>query len=168
MTEQEFANIVGETKKTVLAAVQKHLPARFYHSIDDVVQETYMRAYRHLTAGKFRDEAAVSSWLYTIARNESLRMAKRLGREEEKMELLREETMGMDGITGGPETMQDMDILSTMIEKLPVKYREVVLLRAQGASEEEVATRLGLRRGTVKSRFSRGKDMLQKAAGEVR
>ncbi len=166
MTELEFGNIVGETKKTVLAAVQKHLPVRFYHSIDDVVQETYMRAFRHLSSGKFRNEAAVSSWLYTIARNESLRMARKLGREEEKMVRLKEEAMVKE-VTDVPEHLHDMTMLENMLEHIPLKYREVMLLRSRGVSEEEVAQQLGIRKGTVKSRFSRGREMLQRVAGEV-
>lgn len=166
MTELEFGNIVGETKKTVLAAVQKHLPARFYHSIDDVVQETYMRAFRHLSSGKFRNEAAVSSWLYTIARNESLRMARKLGREEEKMEKLQEEAM-VNGVNDVPHYLHDMTMLENMLDQIPLKYREVMLLRSRGVSEEEVAQQLGIRKGTVKSRFSRGREMLQRVAGEV-
>jgi RNA polymerase sigma-70 factor, ECF subfamily len=166
VTELEFGNIVGETKKTVLAAVQKHLPARFYHSIDDVVQETYMRAFRHLSSGKFRNEAAVSSWLYTIARNESLRMARKLGREEEKMEKLQEEAM-VNGVNDVPHYLHDMTMLENMLDQIPLKYREVMLLRSRGVSEEEVAQQLGIRKGTVKSRFSRGREMLQRVAGEV-
>lgn len=166
MTELEFGNIVGETKKTVLAAVQKHLPARFYHSIDDVVQETYMRAFRHLSSGKFRNEAAVSSWLYTIARNESLRMARKLGREEEKMARLQEESM-VNEVNDAPQYLHDMSMLENMLENIPLKYREVMLLRSRGVSEKEIAQQLGIRKGTVKSRFSRGREMLQRVAGEV-
>jgi len=166
VTELEFGNIVGETKKTVLAAVQKHLPARFYHSIDDVVQETYMRAFRHLSSGKFRNESAVSSWLYTIARNESLRMARKLGREEEKMARLQEEAM-VNEVNDAPQYLHDMTMLENMLEHIPLKYREVMLLRSRGVSEKEIAQQLGIRKGTVKSRFSRGREMLQRVAGEV-
>jgi DNA-directed RNA polymerase specialized sigma24 family protein len=59
MTEREFADIVGRTKKVVLSAIEKNLASRFYHSIDDVVQETYLRAYSSLTKGKFRGESSL-------------------------------------------------------------------------------------------------------------
>ena len=86
MTEEEFAAIVGRTKKIVLSAVRKHLAARFSYVIDDVAQETYLRGYRHLAGSWFRNESSIESWLYAIARNESLRMNKKLVREEEKAE----------------------------------------------------------------------------------
>ncbi len=38
MTETEFARIVHDTKGVVLSAIEKHLAARHYHAIDDVVQ----------------------------------------------------------------------------------------------------------------------------------
>jgi hypothetical protein len=44
VTEKEFAGIVGATKEAVLAAVRRHPAARFYHAVDDAVQETYLRA----------------------------------------------------------------------------------------------------------------------------
>jgi len=40
-------------------------------------------------------------------------------------------------------------------------------LKVQGMTEHEIADRLGINTGTVKSRFSRGKEMLQKISGEV-
>ncbi len=61
MTETEFARIVHATKAVVLSAVEKHLAGRFYHAIDDVVQETYLRAYRSLTSDKFRGDSAIST-----------------------------------------------------------------------------------------------------------
>ena len=61
----------------------------------------------------------------------------------------------------------DAIALGGMLERLPAKYREVVELKSQGYSEQEIAGRLNINTGTVKSRFSRGKEMLQKLSGEV-
>lgn len=164
MTEQEFTAIVKQTKGTVLSAVGKHLAARFSFAIDDVVQETYLRGYRHLAAGRFRGDSSVESWLYAIARNESLRMNERLAREEKKQERLsrdlREAPAADDLIA------QAREILS-LVERLPQKYRQVVSLKAEGASEVEIAHRLDISIGTVKSRFSRGKEMLRTLMSEV-
>ncbi|OHD64342.1 MAG: hypothetical protein A2176_01775 [Spirochaetes bacterium RBG_13_51_14] len=164
MTETEFAAIVGRTKKIVLAAVRKHLPARFYHAIDDVVQETYLRGYRHLAGGRFRNESTVESWLYAIARNESLRMNKKLAREEEKAE--RAAGLQMSYATDPGYREDDMD-LGALFDRLPEKFRAVMVLKAQGISEKEIARQLRINTGTVKSRFSRGKELLQKGSGEV-
>jgi RNA polymerase sigma-70 factor (ECF subfamily) len=164
MTELEFAAIVGRTKKIVLAAVRKHLAVRFSFAIDDVVQETYLRGYRHLAGGRFREESSVESWLYAIARNESLRMNKKLMREEDKTRKAAEDReLSMSAGLAADEVIS----LELLIGRLPEKYRAVMTLKARGLSEKDIADTLGITTGTVKSRFSRGKEMLQKLSGEV-
>lgn len=165
MTDIEFAEIVGRTKKIVLSAVRRHLAARFSFAIDDVVQETYLRGYRHLVSGKFREESSLGSWLYTIARNESLRMNGRMAREEEKAE-----KAGRQQMERAPETESREEAavaLDILIEKLPPKYRGVMELKARGLSEKEISLRLRITAGTVKSRFSRGKELMQKLSKEA-
>jgi RNA polymerase sigma-70 factor, ECF subfamily len=163
VNEIEFASIVGTTKRTVLKAVRKHLAARFSHATDDVVQETYMRGYRHLSSGKFRNESSIESWLYTIARNESLRMNRKLVREEEKAEKSAEQ------LTYRPEQIfyEEHINLGKLIDRLPEIYRQVVMLKVQGLSEVEIASQLKINEGTVKSRFFRGKELLQKLTEEA-
>jgi hypothetical protein len=58
MNEREFAKIVAETKGIVLSAIEKHLDFRFSHAIDDVVQESYLRAKKSLVKGAFTEESA--------------------------------------------------------------------------------------------------------------
>ena len=79
---QEFTALIAETKHIVLAAVRDNLYTRYSFAIDDIVQETYLRAYRGLTKNQFRAEAKFSTWLYTIARNETYRMNQKLRRQE--------------------------------------------------------------------------------------
>jgi len=164
MTEREFSEIVAETKAVVLSAIGKTLPSRFYHAVDDVAQETYIRAYRGLAGNTFRGEAALSSWLYKIARNESLRMAKKLIREEEKSRRAANETNHENGVPARPaDGGHDEEKLAAMeraIDNLPVKYRDVFDLLLRGHTEKEIARTLSIRPGTVKSRISRGKELI--------
>jgi RNA polymerase sigma-70 factor (ECF subfamily) len=164
MTEVEFAAIVGRTKKIVLSAVRKHLAARFSYAIDDVAQETYLRGYRHLTGGWFRNESSIESWLYTVARNESLRMNKKLMREEEKVKKAAEHP---NEIQHDDFLQNDTEHLDSLIGGLPEKYKDVMMLKVRGKTENEIASQLGINTGTVKSRFARGKEILQKISGEV-
>jgi len=157
MTEREFAEIVGRTKKAVLSAIEKNLASRFYHSIDDVVQETYLRAYGSLTRGKFRGESSIETWLYTIARNESLRMNEKLMREERKEKKIIEEEKNP------AENYHDenLDLLQENISRLPEKYGSVLNLVSLGYSMNQISEKLGINVGTVKSRISRGKKIIQ-------
>lgn len=155
MNEREFADIVGRTKKTVLSAIEKNLASRFYHSIDDVVQETYIRAYGSLSKGKFRGESSIDTWLYSIARNESLRMNEKLMREERKEKKLIESDDTAE--ENGDDTIA---LLQENILELPEKYGSVLSLVSLGYSLNQISEKLGLNIGTVKSRISRGKKII--------
>ncbi|PKL17276.1 MAG: RNA polymerase subunit sigma-70 [Spirochaetae bacterium HGW-Spirochaetae-5] len=157
MTEKEFAEIVKRTKKTVLSAIEKNLSARFYHAIDDVAQETYLRAYNGLAKNSFRGDSSIETWLYRIARNESLRMNQKLIREEEKAKKIQENAShSFTQKTDSGETAYLQDHLKL----LPDKYRSVLTLISQGFNIKDISQKLGIRPGTVKSRTSRGKDMI--------
>lgn len=159
MTEVEFAVIVGETKAIVLSAVEKNLFARFYHAIDDVVQETYLRAYRGLQKNQFEGRSQLSTWLYTIARNESNRMNEKLGREERKIEKL-QQSEGAER-TESPRAGIADEMLG-WIKQLPAQYMSVIKLALGGFSEKEIAASLSISPGTVKSRSHRAREMLRR------
>jgi RNA polymerase sigma-70 factor (ECF subfamily) len=160
MTDRDFADIIGATKAVVLSAVEKHLAGRFYNSIDDVVQETYLRAYRSLAKNAFRGESKIQTWLFTIARNESLRMNRILEREEQKIKKTGENYQAVNIQGEAPDG--NIQELLEKITILPDKYRSVLHLLSQGYSEKQIALTLGLKSGTVKSRIYRGREMLMK------
>ncbi len=159
MTDADFAAIVRDTKKIVLSAIEKNLAERFYHAIDDVAQETYLRAFRSLARGSFRNDSSVGTWLYAIARNESLRMNKKLMREEEKA------LRAVPAAYAAAEEHGSTDGLHESINRLPEKYRSVLQLLAAGMRINEISAKLGIKPGTVKSRASRGKQIIQGRTG---
>jgi len=158
MNEREFAEIVKRTKKTVLSAIEKNMSARFYHAIDDVAQETYIRAYNGLAKNSFRGDSSIDTWLYSIARNESLRMNHKLVREEQKGKKASENASLMQ-IHKAADS-DDTAYLSDHLTRLPEKYRSVLSLTSQGYSINDISQKLGIRPGTVKSRTSRGKKII--------
>ena len=162
MTNSDFTEIVNSTKSIVLSAIEKNLAERFFNSIDDVVQETYLRAYKALVNGKFREESKLSTWLYAIARNESFRMNEKLMREERKIERatlrIKEETHLDDNIQDQP------NLLIKYLKQIPEKYKTILLHYSEGFSEKEIAEKLSIKQGTVKSRAFRGKEFLRKIA----
>lgn len=152
--------------------------ARFARSLtrdasaaDDLVQETYLRAYRsHHT---FRDDLDMRRWLFSICHHAWLRIADRERRvvltdEGDDAEL---ETMaavmghvaaqrsGLDrfvtSIDLGPAIRTAIDALS------PVLQAVVVLVDVQGLGYEEAAEVLGVPVGTVRSRLFRARRLLQ-------
>jgi RNA polymerase sigma factor (sigma-70 family) len=165
MNDKEFAGIVNSTKPIVLSAIKKYVSAEHYHVIDDVVQETYLRAYRSLIKNSFRGDSSVETWLYAIARNESLRMMKKINREDMK---LRKKAKKMDDLAleKSAEEQDDVNVkridLKATISNLPEKYRSVMELVSLGFSEKQIADELSIKQGTVKSRVFRGKFLLHR------
>ncbi|MCS6971772.1 MAG: sigma-70 family RNA polymerase sigma factor [Turneriella sp.] len=156
----DFAQIVAETKRPVLAAIRRHLNPRYASTIDDVVQEVYLRAYRALVFGKLRDRSKLNSYLYTISRNEALRMNRRCAQEEKKAEKIldrqkhhRHHDNNLDFLRGE---------LESALKQLPEHYAMVVRLSLAGLAPREIVKKLRLRPGTVKSRLSRGLAQLRR------
>lgn len=144
---------------------------------DDLVQETFLRAYRAWDQYTLGTNA--KSWLFTICRNVFLRGRERdVRRDELVTEAARS---GADDDHAGNElplfagrsdydpegdffrSLVDDRILAA-IDTLPADYREAVVLSdLQGMSYQEVAEILDVPLGTVKSRLFRGRRQLQKA-----
>jgi RNA polymerase sigma-70 factor (ECF subfamily) len=172
MNEEAFASIVEETKGVVLKAIRRCLFSEYYYAIDDVVQETYIRAYRSLVKNKFKEESKLSSWLYTIARNESIRMNKKLKAGEKRREKYVERNIQyLDNTEEGniEEKIEKDDLIEKLnkaVKKLPDKYENVIDLYLKGFNEKEIAQFLSISQGTVKSRVHRGKEKLKEIFGE--
>ena len=162
MNEHEFASIIKDTKPIVLSAIERNLIGAYYNYIDDVAQETYLRAYRALSKNKFKGDSSISTWIYAIARNEAKRMNLKLSKEEIKAK--RKAEKELQNISHNTSLKVDIDILALNegINNLPDKYKEVLLLVKDGYSINEISLKLKLNSSTVKSRTSRGKELLRK------
>jgi RNA polymerase sigma-70 factor (ECF subfamily) len=135
---------------------------------EDVVQESYMRAFRSLET--FHADSALSTWLSRIVINEALgrlRKAKREGRVVD-LQPSQAEVIQFPGSAGDdPErTMAQRQILHLVEEatdKLPHAFRAVFVARIiEGLSVEETAELLGIRPETVKTRLHRARQMVRR------
>jgi RNA polymerase sigma-70 factor (ECF subfamily) len=123
---------------------------------DDLAQETFVRAYRHIRS--FRGEAKLSTWLYRIAYNcfrEDARKRKELvGVDETQWQ------SELDPQTVDPALRHD---LMHALNLLPLHERSAVLLCCQqGLSHDEAAKVLEIPLGTVKTNVLRGREKLKK------
>src|SRR5215469_18805823 len=137
---------------------------------EDVVQETYVRAFTHLA--EFRGDSSLSTWLSRIAMNDALG---RLRRQRPGVELstLPSGTVEAQIIqfpllsdTDDPEkTMAQREIQHVVegaIDELPEPFRMVFITRVvEGMNVEETADILGLKPETVKTRLFRARTMLR-------
>jgi RNA polymerase sigma-70 factor (ECF subfamily) len=135
---------------------------------EDVVQETYVRAFTHMA--DFRGASSLATWLSRIAMNEALG---RLRRERPGVELDAQGTLEAQIIpfplvstADDPEkSMARREILCVVeraIDELPEVFRLVFIARVvEGMSIEETAETLELRPETVKTRLHRARVMLR-------
>ena len=134
----------------------------------DLVQETFLNAYRGFD--KFRGDAQISTWLYTIASRACLRMRRRRKGAPERELSLEEFIPASDGefrlqipIDGlSPEAAlqnkQLREALDAAINRLPNKYKMVLVLRdMEGLNAKDVGAIMGLNERAVKSRLHRAR-----------
>jgi len=125
---------------------------------EDLVQETFLRAWRALDS--LKDEKAAKSWLITILRREN---ARRFERKRFEMGEYEEAT-----ITDTQSISSEQDIenhwLREKIGALPEEYREPLVLQVIGGfSGEEIANLLSLNKNTVMTRLFRARNQLKDA-----
>jgi RNA polymerase sigma-70 factor, ECF subfamily len=139
---------------------------------DDIVQETYLRAYRAWET--FRPGADARRWLFTIARNVFLRTREREARavdtsgDDAELESLAAAQGLVAAESAGVDALLDrIDVgpaIRSALAALPEVYRSAaVLVDVEGASYDEAAEILGVPVGTIRSRLFRARRILQEA-----
>ena len=132
------------------------------HDAEDVVQEAYLRAYKFF--GSFHGGQS-RAWMLTIVRNTCCTWLER-NRPAEVTAVFDEDLHAVDRqeTTAEAEYLKSVDkeLLRQALEKLPVEFREVIVLRElEGLSYKEIATIAGVPAGTVMSRLARARKRLQ-------
>lgn len=133
---------------------------------EDITQETFVRAYRHLT--KFKGKSSLKTWIFRIALNCSKTRLRRRGRREARQ--IDDGEVELERAQDGRRTPEDRTVATDLsltvregLERLPAHYREAVLLRDfEDMNYSEIAAVLGVRIGTVRSRIARGRERLRR------
>jgi RNA polymerase sigma-70 factor (ECF subfamily) len=136
---------------------------------EDVVQDTYVRAFTHLE--QFRGDSRLSTWLSRIAMNEALG---RMRRQKPDVELSAlEKSAPQAQIIPFPLASSDdpeksmaqreiQHVVEHAIDELPEPFRIVFITRViEGMNVEETADILGLKPETVKTRLHRARNLLR-------
>jgi RNA polymerase sigma-70 factor (ECF subfamily) len=141
---------------------------------EDLVQETYLRAARAF--GRLLPDSNLKSWLFAIMRNIWLNQMRHANLTGPVVELDAQSEDHWQWTTqpaNDPHAMLLQKVqreqLRAAIEKLPVHYREVVVLRElEGFSYQQIATILECPAGTVMSRLGRAREQLRNWLSEWR
>ena len=128
---------------------------------EDLAQEVVLKAWRFLSA--FRAESSFRTWLARVAINEVRQFQRRELRVPGFQELSKPDVLASreESPYEHVARIQKTRAVREVVKSLPVKYREVVMLRElEELSLLEIAERLRCSVPAVKSRLFRGRSML--------
>jgi RNA polymerase sigma-70 factor (ECF subfamily) len=129
----------------------------------DYTQETFIRAFDRLR--EFRGEAALSTWIGSIAISIALNGLRKIRR-------LRDREVSLDDVPpmGRMTREAEPDLktrLAHAIDGLPEGYRAVFVMHdVEGYTHEEIATSLGVHPGTSKAQLFRARARLREALAD--
>ena len=159
-SELALATIAADKKidamQTQVDDMAVSIIARRQPMAEDLVQETFLRAWRSLES--LHNDKAAKAWLFTILRRENARQYERY----------RPELVDIDGQSiaetddNEPDSKMDRQLLHNAINRLHSDYREPLLLQVIGGfSGKEIAEILGLNNNTVMTRLFRARGKLK-------
>lgn len=141
---------------------------------EDLVQETYLRAYR--SWHQFTPGTNLKAWLFRILTNLFISIYRQRQREPVMVPADGDDSFdlysALAGVDSGASPAAETEVLDSLVDDeikqaladLPEEYRMTVLLvDVEGFSYKETAEMLGIPIGTVMSRLHRGRKALQKA-----
>lgn len=157
-SEKAFRKLVVRYQRIVYSVVLGIVGNR--PEVEDIVQEVFIKIYKGLHG--FRGESKLSTWIYRIARNESLNAAAKLRSNHRPLE----EVVSVASPHGNPEeafgSRQARERLHRLIARLDEHYRVVIELRYLGEkSYAEIAEIMDIPVGTVKTYIHRAKTVLK-------
>ena len=136
---------------------------------DDLVQETYLKAYRFID--KYEKGTNAKAWLFKILKNAYINEYRKKVRQPNKVdfeEIVIYHDTDDDNLTGYSDLREEIflnmmgDEVTVAINSLPLDFRTVILLcDIEGFTYEEIASIIDVPIGTVRSRLFRARNMLK-------
>ncbi len=162
-----YTVLVDRYSRVVSALIRKMI--RDEDDIDDLIQETFIKAYKALPS--FKEGFLFSSWIYRIASNTCIDFMRRKrfsfisidqpiskqGEDEQYIDLADESnTPELEYILN--ERRKAVD---EAIDKLPENYKKIIKMRHEDELEYvEISNILNMPLGTVKAHLFRGRKLL--------
>ena len=126
---------------------------------EDILQNVFIKISTHVD--KLAEEEKLKNWIFTITRNASIDFY-RVNANKKKVSVPDEidETISE---SQDPDQTKGLDeCISTMIDLLPLEYREIILdSEIKGIKQKDLADKYGLAYPSVRSRVQRGRARLK-------
>jgi RNA polymerase sigma-70 factor (ECF subfamily) len=170
--QAQFADLTMEYMGSLYSAALRM--TRNPADAEDLVQETYLKAYRAF--GSFKEGTNLKAWLYRILTNTFINSYRARKRRPEQTDIDDVEDLylyrrlgGLEAVNAGRSPEEEVlehfteAEVKAAVEALPEQFRMAVLLAdVEGFSYKEIAEILDIPIGTVMSRLHRGRKSLQK------
>ena len=169
----DFDALVDKYQKKIFNVIYRKIGD--FEEATDLTQETFINAFKHYD--RFRGDAKVFTWLYTIATNLCINRMRQRERQRglriESLDQPRDSdedeglTREVADFTHAPHNLlEDKELrqrILAAVDSLPPDYKEVVLLREfHDMSYNEIVAATGLSLENVKTRLSRARGMLRR------
>lgn len=167
--QRAFAVLVDRYQNKLLRFIRTISSVR-HEEAEDILQESFIKAYRNLNS--FDDRQTFSSWMYRIARNETIsNYRKRSIRPEGHLEQSDEETLDRFAhrmnIAADLEKSEEAALIRKALDELDEKYRDVLILQyLEEKDYKEISDILHLPMGTVATRINRAKQKFKLIASK--
>ena len=153
--------LYSDYAKALHGYVEQFCPDRT--SADDIVQETFIRAWRHLPQLS-ADDRPIRPWLFRVARN-LLIDANRA--EQARPRTVPDQAATEAGTDSGLEEILDRQLVSDALQHLSPAHQSVLVETFyRGGTMATVARELGIPHGTARSRLHYALDAMRKQIQE--
>ena len=165
--QQAYATLMKRYKKAVYFMILKMI--RDADDAEDLTMEAFAKAFKNLE--RFKKDYTFSTWLFRIATNNAIYFIRK--KKLKTMSLnntLSDDsgnavTIDVEDDDHNPQDVfirtQRLEMVRIFVDKLPAKYRKLVILRYfDELSYEEIAKELNKPLGTVKAQLHRSRELL--------
>jgi RNA polymerase sigma-70 factor (ECF subfamily) len=165
--QKAYAELMVRYKDSIYFMILKMVNNK--EDANDLTVEAFGKAFENIE--KYRPEFAFSTWLFKIATNNCIDFIRKKRLKtfsiDESYESSEGDDRKIDFASEGLDPEEKMikkqksDLMRTIVDKLPVRYKQLVIMRYfDERSYEEIAEELDLPLGTVKAQLFRARDLL--------
>lgn len=167
---QEFETFMQNYQDMVFSTAMRLLANQA--EAQDVAQDVFLKAYERF--GELRDSKTVGGWLKTVATNLSLNHLSRyrsrwsffselVGKGREEQDEVEMEFAASDDVEADLARSERRELVEQALQTLPSAQRvPLVLYHMEGLQYDEIAAKLGVSMGKVKTDIFRARDALRR------
>jgi RNA polymerase sigma-70 factor (ECF subfamily) len=154
--EGAFAELMRATTPRLYRLAQRLLDSP--HDAEDLLQETYLKAYAFLATERFREESSLETWLYRIATNGAMDALRRRRSRSERAP----PPEPAPSAEGQVEARVSLERVNELLAELPTEQRVALVLKElEGFSSAQIARMLNCSEGAVEQRLVRARRQLK-------